>query len=226
MMSHVVEETPARPALRWLTAAFVGLVVCTQIGSWTAPSMVKDNPEAVLALSSRMRHLFLSVPADISPFAYAAIGFTRLLVAGLVCYSLGRLVGDRLFRWFDVQSGGERPATLRWIERAVQRAAVPLVFVFPGSNIAAFLVGRRRLHPGAFIAALAAGIAFRLWWIWVAAQRFKAELSSALDFIDRYQTWFVIGLVALSVIPGFRKAYTQEKARTSAEPADIDQQPE
>jgi hypothetical protein len=103
---------------------------------------------------------------------------------------------------------------------------VPLVFAFPGSNIAAFLVGRRRLHPGAFIGALAAGIAFRLWWIWVAAQRFKAELSSALDFIDRYQKWFVVGLIALSVIPGLRKAYAQEKARMSAEPADVDQRPE
>jgi membrane protein DedA with SNARE-associated domain len=221
-MSEIVEEQPSRTALRWLTCAFIGLVICTQIGSWSAPSMAKDNPEAMLALSSRMRHLFLSVPADISPFAYASIGFVRLLVAGLICYGLGRLVGDRLFRWFDVQSGGDRPATLRWIERAVHRAAVPLVFVFPGSNIAAFLVGRRRLHPGAFIGALAAGIAFRLWWIWVAAQRFKAELSSALDLIDRYQIWLIIGLVALSVIPGVRKAYAQEKARTSAESADVD----
>jgi hypothetical protein len=219
-MSEPVDERRAPTAVRLLTTAFVVLVICTQFGSCSAPSMVKDRPEAVLALSSRMRHLFLAVPADISPMAYALIGFGRLMLAGLICFALGRAVGERVFRWFDVQSGGERPATLRWIERAVERAAVPLVFVFPGSNIAAFLVGRRRLHPGAFVAALAAGIAFRLWWVWVAAQRFKPELETALDFIDRYQWWFIAGLVLVSVVPGFRTAYAQEKARAEAEQAE------
>lgn len=214
MDSATPVHQPGPYTVRRLTTAFTVLVACTFIGTNViGPSQIKDNPEVVLALTSRMRWLILAVPADVSPWAYASIGFVRLAVAGAICFALGRAVGERLFNWFDAQSGGERPLTLRWAEAAIHRFGIALVVVFPGSNIVAFLAGRRGMGPRAFAAALSAGIAIRLTWIWFTAKQFESELDVALDFVDRYQLWIIIALVLVSVIPSTRKAYASEKAK-------------
>lgn len=212
--------SPRNPRVRVLTIAFTVLVVCTNIGSITAPSLVKRSPELLLALSSRIRHLLFSVPADINPVAYAAIGYGRLMLAGLICYELGRVAGERLFTWFDAQLAGERPATLRWIERAVERADWLLVAIFPGSNVVCFLVGKRQMHRRRFAAMLSLGIAVRLTWVWLAAKQFESELKTALDFIDRYQRWFVIGFLVLTIVPSVRRSIAAEKALREAESDD------
>lgn len=212
------DESFAPPRARYwplLTAAFVGLVVCTFVGSIVAPSLAKSNPELLLALSSRIRHLLFAVPAGISPTRFAVIGFCRLLVAAIICFMLGRAVGDRLFVWFDGQSGGQRPLTLRWAERAVKTAAIPLVLIFPGSNIVCFLAGRRQMSLRRFVPIVAIGILLRLAWVWAAAKQFESQLSTALDFIDANQKWFMIGLIGLTVGPNMVKTYRTEKLRQS-----------
>jgi membrane protein DedA with SNARE-associated domain len=203
--------------VRQLTIAFGVLIVCTNVGSITAPSLVRRSPELLLALSSRIRHLLFSVPAGINPVAYAVIGYARLVLAGLICFELGRLVGHRLFTWFDAQLDGERPATLRWIERGVERADWLLVMLFPGSNVICFLIGRRGMDPRRFIALITAGISFRLTWVWLAARQFDSELKSALDFIDRYQFWFIGAFFVLTIVPSMRKSIAAEKALRAAE---------
>jgi membrane protein DedA with SNARE-associated domain len=215
---------PGPYTVRRLTTAFSVLVACTFIGTnIVGPSQIKHHPELVLALTARMRWLILAVPADVSPLAYALIGFARLAVAGAICFALGRAVGERLFNWFDAQSGGERPLTLRWAEAAIHKFGIALVVVFPGSNIVAFLAGRRGMHPRPFAAALSAGIALRLTWIWFTAKRFESELDKALDFIDRYQLWIIIALVLVSVIPSTRKAYASEKAKQDGRATALDE---
>jgi membrane protein DedA with SNARE-associated domain len=215
---------PGPHTVRRLTTAFGVLVACTFIGTnVVGPSQIKHHPELVLLLTARMRWLILSVPADVSPWAYALIGFARLAVAGAICYALGRAVGERLFNWFDAQSGGERPLTVRWAEAAIHKFGVALVVVFPGSNIVAFLAGRRGMRPPAFAAALSAGIAVRLTWIWFTAKQFETQLDEALDFVDRYQLWIIIALVLVSVIPSMRKTYASEKAKQDAAAAAVDE---
>lgn len=213
-------DAPRNPRVRQLTIAFGVLIVCTNIGSITAPSLVKRSPELLLALSSRIRHLLFSVPAGINPVAYAAIGYVRLALAGLICFELGRLVGHRLFAWFDAQLDGDRPATLRWIERGVERSDWLLVMLFPGSNIVCFLVGRRRMQPRRFIALLTVGIVARLVWVWFAAKQFESELKTALDFVDRYQFWFIGAFLVLTIVPSMRKSVAAEKALRAAEAAE------
>lgn len=196
------------------------LVVCTNIGSIFFASLIKRSPELLLALSSRIRHLLFSVPADISPVAYAAIGFSRLLIAGLICYELGRVAGERLFTWFDAQLAGDRPATLRWIERAVERVDWLLVLLFPGSNVVCFLVGKRGMHQRRFFALVSVGIAVRLTWVWLAAKQFESELKTALDFVDRYQRWFFVLFFVLTIVPSMRKSMAAEKAMQAAAKTD------
>jgi hypothetical protein len=49
--------------------------------------------------------------------------------------------------------------------------------------------------------------------VWFAAKQFESQLATALDFIDRYQRWFIIALVVMSIVPGMRKTYQNEKLR-------------
>ena len=213
-------DAPRNPRVRQLTIAFGVLIVCTNIGSITAPSLVKRSPELLLALSSRIRHLLFSVPAGINPVSYASIGYVRLMVAGLICFQLGHLVGHRLFAWFDAQLEGQRPATLRWIERGVERADWLLVMLFPGSNVVCFLVGRRRMAMRRFVPLISVGIIVRLIWVWFAAKQFDSELKTALDFIDRYQFWFIGAFLVLTIVPSMRKSIAAEKALRAAEAAE------
>ena len=193
------------------------LIACAQVGSIFFASLIKRSPELVLALSSRIRHLLFSVPADINPVAYALIGYARLMLAAAICYELGRLVGHRVFAWFDAQLDGDRPATLRWIERAVERSDWLLVLLFPGSNIVCFLVGRRGMAQRRFLALASVGIAVRLTWVWFAAKQLESELRTALDFVDRYQRWFFVLFLVLTIVPSVRKSIAAEKALRAAE---------
>lgn len=188
-----------------LTTAFIVLVACSNIGSIAAPSLVKRSPETLLALTSRIRHLLFAVPAGINPVAYAVIGFSRLFLAATVLYALGRLVGDRLFTWFDGQLGGQRPRSLRWTERGIARAGGLLVFLFPGSNIVCFLVGRKQMPWVRFSLLASLGIAFRLAWVWLAAKQFEDQLDRALDVIDKYQWWLLGLFFVLTIIPSVRR---------------------
>jgi membrane protein DedA with SNARE-associated domain len=215
-------SSPPNPRVRQLTIAFGVLVACANIGSFTAPSLLKHSPELVLALSSRIRHLLFSVPAGINPIVYAAIGYARLMLAAAICYELGRLVGHRVFAWFDAQLDGDRPATLRWIERSVERVDWLLVLLFPGSNIVCFLVGRRGMDQRRFFALASIGIGARLTWVWFAAKQFESELKTALDFVDRYQFWFVGLFLVLTIVPSMRKSIAAEKAMRAAAEAEAD----
>ena len=218
-------SSPPNPRVRQLTIAFGVLIACANVGSFTAPSLLKHSPELVLALSSRIRHLLFSVPAGINPVAYALIGYARLMLAAAICYELGRLVGHRVFAWFDAQLDGDRPATLRWIERSVQRVDWLLVLLFPGSNIVCFLVGRRDMGQRRFFTLASIGISIRLTWVWFAAKQFESELKTALDFVDRYQFWFVGLFLVLTIVPSVRKSIAAEKAIRAAEADATSSQP-
>jgi len=65
------------------------LFVIGTIGSNIGPALVDNHPSLVLALSSRNRNLFGSVPY-IDAIPYAAIGFVRILIAGIALYFVGR----------------------------------------------------------------------------------------------------------------------------------------
>lgn len=192
--------------LRLLIAAFAALVACTQIGAIVFPTLINHSPAALLALSSRMRHLLLAVPAGINPIAYSLIGFLRLSLAAWVCFGLGYFYGDRGVAWLERQVQGDTPATFRWMQRAADKAGPALLFFMPGSNIVCVLVGQRKMHPRRFCLWLSLGIAFRLGWLWVAARLFDSQLRTILKYIEKYQWWLVAAFFLVSMLQGVRKA--------------------
>lgn len=198
--------------LRLLVATYVSLYAAANVGSVMAPRIVENNPELLLALSSRIRHLLFSVPAGISPGLYGLIGFLRIFLAGAVCFLLGRWYGTRGFAWLDRQLGDQRPAALRWLETATDKVGPLFVVLMPGSNIVCALVGHRRMAPKLFFSLMVVGTAVRLWWVWLAADHFESELKDALGWISRYQWWLVGGFLALTMLQGWRRSAATARA--------------
>jgi len=189
-----------------LVAAFATLVACTQVGAIIFPTLIDRSPTLLLALSSRMRHLLLAVPAGINPFGYAIVGFVRLSLAAWVCYALGYFYGDRGVVWLERQVQGDTPATFRWLQRAADRGGPLLTFLMPGSNIVCVLVGQRKMTRERFALWLSAGIVFRLIWLWIAAKLFDSQLKAILRFIERYQWWLVAAFFLITIFQGAWKA--------------------
>jgi hypothetical protein len=200
------------PRLRLLLGLYAAMYVAANIGSVLAPRMVKRNPELLIATSSRIRHLLFVVPAGISPWAYSAIGFARLLLAAAVCFLLGRWYGTKGFSWLDRQLGDQRPAALRWLEAATDRVGWLFVLLMPGSNIVCALVGHRRMGPKAFFSLVSAGIVLRLWLVWLAAQHWKTELDRILKWIGKYQWWLIGLFLAITFIQAWRRMKAIERA--------------
>ncbi|NQV96234.1 MAG: hypothetical protein HQ486_00420 [Acidimicrobiaceae bacterium] len=179
------------------------LFVIGTIGSNIGPALIDEKPILVLILSSRNRNLFGSVPY-IDLFPYLIIGFTRVLVAGVALYLVGRWYGKTALGWVEGNMG-ELPKIYRSLERAVDKAGSVMVVLMPGSNIVCLLVGHRRMEPRRFISLLMLGIAIKLVVLWQGGQLFKEQIKDFLNYVEKYQWWVVGLLFVVSLLHSARK---------------------
>jgi membrane protein DedA with SNARE-associated domain len=173
-------------------SGFLALVVLSQIASIVAPHLQHSNPALLLALNSRNRHLLLAIGNNVSPWAYYPIAAGRLLLAALVCYSLGRVFGNRAIGWFTRYLGIPRMSIER-LEEHFESASWVLVPFFVGSNIVCVMAGLRPVPLRRMVALLLVGIAGRLLLFWVLA----SELRGPLDWFVRQTTRFQYPLIGL-----------------------------
>lgn len=185
-------------------------------GSNVGPAWVDERPAVVLALSSRNRNLFASVPF-IDPLPFVLIGFTRVFVAGMVLFFLGRWYGDRALGWTEKQVG-ELPAIYRWFAKAMDRAGWLVIIFFCGSNLVWMMAGHRRIAPIKYASLLATGIAIRLVVMWAGGKAFEDQIRSFLQWMEDYQWYVVGGLFALSFLQSARK----NRSRTSTVSKDLE----
>lgn len=185
-------------------------------GSNVGPAWVDERPAVVLALSSRNRNLFASVPF-IDPLPFVLIGFTRVFVAGMVLFFLGRWYGDRALGWTEKQVG-ELPAIYRWFAKAMDRAGWLVIIFFCGSNLVWMMAGHRRIAPIKYASLLATGIAIRLVVMWAGGKAFEDQIRSFLEWMEDYQWYVVGGLFALSFLQSARK----NRSRTSTVSKDLE----
>lgn len=173
-------------------------------GSNVGPAWVDERPALVLAMSARNRNLLGSVPyIDLLP--YSVIGFTRVFVAGITLFFLGRWYGAKAIEWTEGQVG-EMPSIYHWFQRAVDRAGWLMVVLMPGSNLVCMMAGHRRMRPSGFAVLLAIGVALKLVALWVGGKVFEEQIKWFLDAIDGYQWYIVGGLFAITFAQSLRKA--------------------
>jgi membrane protein DedA with SNARE-associated domain len=179
------------------------LFVIGTIGSNIGPALVDERPRLVLMLSSRNRNLFGSVPY-IDLFSYSIIGFTRVLIAGIALYFVGRWYGTKALGWVE-GNVGELPPIYKWTERLVDKAGPAILVLMPGSNIVCLLLGHRKMSPQKFVPLLMVGIALKLLVLWRGGKLFEDQIRDFLSYIERYQWWVVGGLFIASTLQSARK---------------------
>ena len=185
------------------------LFVIGTVGSNIGPALVDEKPRLILMLSSRNRNLFGSVPY-IDLASYIAIGFVRILIAGIALYLVGRWYGTKALGWVEGNMG-ELPAIYKWTERAVDRAGPAILVLMPGSNIVCLLLGHRRMPPKKFVPLLMIGIAFKWAILWQGGRIFEEQIKSFLEWIEKYQWYVVVGLFAISFLQSARKGRPSAK---------------
>ena len=185
------------------------LFVVGTIGSNIGPALVDQRPRLVLLLSSRNRNLFGAVPY-IDLLSYSVIGFTRILIAGVALFLVGRWYGTKALGWVE-GNVGELPAIYKWTERLVDKAGPAILVLMPGSNIVCLLLGHRKMAPQKFVPLLMVGIALKLLVLWRGGKLFEDQIRDFLSYIERYQWWVVGGLFIASTLQSARKGRPSSK---------------
>ena len=205
-----IEEPPhIRPRWAALTlAAFVALVLCTNVANAVWARWVNSNPEGLLLLSSRNRYLALTLASGVPLTTFVVIAYARITAAFVVCHMIGRAYSHDAIGWFRKYLGINQE-TIDTFNRGFGKAEWAIIPIFAGSNIVAALSGVHKTPPVKLAALLAVGIAGRLVLMWYLARTFEDQLVSFLEFLARYQWWAVgisIALVLLVNIRNFRGA--------------------
>lgn len=206
----MIEAVPIRTRPPWaplMLAAFIGLVVCTNIAAATWAKLLESSPEALLALSSRNRYLVLALGADVSSVAYWILGSLRIAIAFVVCHLIGRAYADQALGWF-IKYLGVTPEALDQFNRGFTKAEWVIIPFFSGSNLIAALSGVHRTPWRRLAVLLTVGILARLALLWWLAQVFEQELADFVGWLQKYSWWAVgisVALVLLVNARNFRR---------------------
>lgn len=193
-----------RPRWAPLTlAAFVVLVIASNVAGAVWARWINTNPEGLLLLSSRNRYLALTLAAGVSVPFYVVIGFARIAAAFVVCHLIGRAYRTDAIGWFEKYLG-MTPETIDTFNRGFNRAEWIVIPWFAGSNIVAVLSGLHRTPPLRLAVLLTVGIAGRLALMWWLARTFESQLVEFLEWLQRYQWWAVGISVAVVVLINMR----------------------
>jgi membrane protein DedA with SNARE-associated domain len=196
---ELVEGPPTPPWWAPLTlVAFVSLVVCSYIGTAVSTKWVNTNPEGLLMLSSRVRHLLAVAGGGIDFWSYFWIGGLRLALAFVVCHLIGRAYGRTVLIWFGKYLG-VRSEQIHSIMHLFHRAEWIVIPFFAGSNVVAAISGIARVSALRLTVLLTVGLVVRLVLWWEVARIADDEIDGVLDFLNTYQTPALIVSVVLTI---------------------------
>jgi membrane protein DedA with SNARE-associated domain len=105
-------------------------MVAMGVGVALAPVLLERQPVLLFLLAPLGRHLLLVSPA-LDSLTFVVVGVVGYFVVDPFMYLVGRRYGDASLIWLERRSGLMGRGA-RWLERLFQRAALPVLFVWPG----------------------------------------------------------------------------------------------
>jgi membrane protein DedA with SNARE-associated domain len=191
-----------RIPLRWLLAPVVLLTIAGYVTDILGPKLITEHPLLQMFFNPRNRYLLLASPqVDAVPFY--VVGFVRLVLTDPIAYVIGWQYGDAAIAWVE-RTMGDSTGTIRTIERWFGKVAPAVILIAPSFNWCV-LAGAARMRPRTFITLNLVGTVGRLVLIRLAGDAFEDQLTSVLDFIQRYQWWFVGASFLLVALQLWRK---------------------
>lgn len=200
-------ETPSdglvdEPSPPWwgpvMLVAFVALVILSYIGTAVSTKWVNTDPEGLLMLSSRVRHLVGTAGGDIGFWPYFWIGGLRLALAFVVCHLIGRAYGRTVLMWFG-RYLGVRAEQIKAMIDMFHRAEWFVIPFFAGSNVVAAISGITKVRPLRLGVLLTIGLVVRLVFWWQVARIADDQIDAVLDFLNTYQRPALIVSAVLTV---------------------------
>jgi hypothetical protein len=179
-------------------AAFVALVVATNVAGVAWARLLESSPAQLLALSSRNRYLALALGADVAEGAYWIIGSARIAIAFVVLHLIGRAYHATALNWFTRYLGVDAEA-LDGFRRGYERAEWIVVPVFVGSNLVAAISGVHHTRWPRLVVLVGIGIIGRLALIRWLAIVFEEQLTDVVNLIQRY-SWWAVGISVVLVL--------------------------
>jgi membrane-associated protein len=143
--------------------------------------------------------------------------FAALAVASLAGdstnYWIGRYIGPRIFRSHEgrLLNRAHLDRTRVFYERHGGKTIVIARFMPIVRTFAPFVAGIGRMHYAHFLAYSVAGSV-----LWIACFVYGGYLFGNIPLIQQNLTWFIVGIVAVSVLPG---AITWLRGRSGAQQA-------
>ena len=185
------ERRARRRRLTILLTPVVFFLVCGQVVSLLAPTLIKHHPLVVIFFVPINRWMIIAVDR-IDSWVFYSVSFFRLVLTDPLFFLLGRWYGDGALDWIENKTGnsGMIPWTKKWFGRAG-----PVFVFFAPNNIICMLAGSSRMNPYLFVGLNVTGTAVRLFFIKKTANLFKPVLDPILRFVDHYR-W---PLVAISI---------------------------
>jgi hypothetical protein len=182
-----------RRELALFAVPMVLLAIGANIGNAFAPTLITQEPVALLALAPRFRWLLLSSP-KLDSLSFYAIPFIRAIGVLTLYYAFGHRYGDAALKWMEDRTGRRAMRPVRFLERQFHRGRYVLVVLFPGT-LAAMFAGADRMRFAFFISIALASTAVRLFLIRTVAELFEGTLLDILDWIGRNQLWLTVASV-------------------------------
>jgi membrane protein DedA with SNARE-associated domain len=208
---------PRRIPLPWLLTPIAVMSVAGIVADAVGPTLVTHHPLLQIFLNPRNRYLLLAAP-QVALVPFFLVGFVRLLLTDPLFFFLGRQNGDAALRWADDNAGSMGPI-IRRIEGWFGTAGWLIVLVAPSGNMC-LLAGSSGMKVRRFWALNITGTIGRLTLFWLAGDAFRDELTSLLDWVQRYQ-WRLLALtVAIAVAQTFigrRRGRVETPAEAEAE---------
>lgn len=195
VLATPIPEQPLRRRRRELVlllAPVVLYMVAMGVGVALAPVLLERQPVLLFLLAPLGRHLLLVSPA-LDSMTFVLVGVIGYFLVDPFMYIVGRRYGDASLVWIERRSGMMGRGA-RWLERLFRRAALPVLFVWPGPLVN-LLAGASVMRVPVWLVINLAGTLTSV----LLARWFGEALGPLIQVVRQFVEEHVVALTVLSV---------------------------